>query len=106
MTDNVTAAMANLELSRELYSEEHRQQFYADYQAALDVERTTYEDLETHWRSNPEKWKFWRRASVPWKKVESELNQRYQNAHMGLGRLMKAHPLLVEVFDHKHYPLI
>lgn len=34
MSEEATAAMTNLELSRELYTEDQRNQFYTDYQAA------------------------------------------------------------------------
>ncbi|WP_432780655.1 hypothetical protein QZH44_29800 (plasmid) [Pseudomonas corrugata] len=97
--------MANLELSRELYSDNQRKQFYADFQAALNAEKTSFRALKAHWRNGPAWWEFWKRAPSEWKQAERRLVDGYSQACKTLRDLKESYPLLVDVFYRKHQPL-
>lgn len=106
MSVSSNSAMVNLELSRELYSDDQRKQFYSEFQAALNAERSAYRAFNRHLRTNPAKWKFWKRAPLEWKQTEKRLADEYIQACLTLNKLKKSYPLLVDVFYYKHEPLL
>lgn len=105
MSESSNSAMVNLELSRELYSDDQRKQFYAEFQAALNAEKTSFRTLEAHWRNNPARWKFWKRPPSDWRLAEKRLKDGYIQACTTLRDLKESYPLLVDVFYYKHQPL-
>lgn len=65
MTVEATAVMTNLELSRELYPEDQRRQFYAVYQEARSAASAASD--EYYELDDPRGWKFWQRPNAEWK---------------------------------------
>ena len=99
------AALANLELSRELYTEEQRTQFYTDLQAAINAEHTAYQALCDHSGTYPVGWKFWQKAPAEWKSKHDGLRNGYADACVAASGMQEAHPLLARVFSQKWQPL-
>ncbi|WP_223508726.1 MULTISPECIES: hypothetical protein [unclassified Pseudomonas] len=103
MSEEATAAMTNLELCRELYTEDQRRKFYADYQAARCANEAAFEaycELD-----DPRGWKFWQRPPTDWNAKQEKLMEAYQQARRAVITLEHAHPLLVKVYLHKGHPI-
>lgn len=104
MSEEATAAMTNLELSRELYTEDQRNQFYTDYQAARCAAKEAYD--EYFGLDDPRGWKFWQRPTADWKAKQEKLLESYRQAHMAVKTMEQEHPLLVQVYMHKSRPIL
>lgn len=61
--------------------------FVSEFHAALNAEKTTFQALDTHWQSNPVKWKFWRRPPAEWTQAEAQLKEDYTQACLALSHL-------------------
>jgi len=105
MSDEATEALANLELSRELYSEAQRNQFYIDYQQSLENERLAEQNYDNHWKTNPTGWKFWKRAPASWDEELRRLMKFYRDANHAKQKVEAAHPLLVKIYWFKYQPV-
>ena len=103
MSEVATAAMTNLELSRELYTEDQRRQFYADYQAARNAEAASNDAFIKH--ANLRGWKLWKGPTADWKETNEQLVKSYRQARITVKAMEQGHPLLVKVYMHKGYPI-
>jgi len=104
MSKLATAAMTNLELSRELYTEDQRRQFYADYQAARYAAAASNDACIKH--ANLRGWKLWKGPTADWKEKNEQLLKSYRQAHITVKTMEQEHPLLVQVYMHKRNPIL
>jgi hypothetical protein len=101
MSEEATAAMANLELCRELYTEDQRRQFYSDYHGARYAEAASNDAYIEH--ANRRGWKLW--PSAGWREKNQQLVTSCRQARMTVKAMEQGHPLLVKVYLHKAYPI-
>ncbi|MEG0869474.1 MAG: hypothetical protein RSG77_20855 [Hafnia sp.] len=99
------AALVNLELSRELYTDDQRKQFFAEFQAAIDARLAAFKAIKAHRRNKPDKWKIWKRSPAEWRQASAKLKQAYSQECWTLIHLKNSHPLLVKIFSYKTEPL-
>lgn len=105
MSEEAAEALANLELGRELYTEPQRNQFYTDFQIALENVRLAQRTSSIHWETNPIGWKFWQSPPAAWKEEARRLLKVCRDATRAQEQLEKAHPLLVKTFWFKYQPV-
>ena len=65
-------------------------QFTSEFHTALNAEKAAFRALDSHWQSNPVKWKFWKRPPAEWKQIESKLTEDYKLACLTLRSLKNA----------------
>lgn len=102
----MNAALANLELVRELYTVDQRNEFFKDYPAALNIRRDTQNALITHLRADPVGWKFWKKRPAEYVERKLELANDHLNACELVAKLRKSHPLLVKIYSYKSEPVV
>lgn len=105
MSEESQEALANLELSRELYSEAVRSQFYADYQQVINAVRQAERVANKYVRTDPVGWKFWKRAPAVWTEEHRKLRKQYRKAVNARKQLEVSYPLLVKIFFYRYEPL-
>lgn len=103
MSEEATAAMANLELCRELYSENQRNQFYTDFRAARCAAEAALKQLYD--LAEPEGRRFWQRPPAVWKEKRELLMAAHREARKVVYTMEQQHPLLVRVYMHKFFPI-
>ncbi|GAB0078631.1 hypothetical protein I4I80_02610 [Pseudomonas syringae pv. tomato] len=103
MKEEATAAMANLELCRELYPEEQRRQFYAVYQEARMAAKAAADELFS--LEDPRGWRFWQRPKQDWLWKRNKLDEAFRKARLIVQKLEEQHPLLAKVFIHRGNPV-
>lgn len=103
MSEEATAVMVNLELCRELYSGEQRNQFYADYTAARCAVDAAFKELYD--LGEPIGRRFWQRPPPAWKEKRDHLLKANRKARKVVEKMERQHPLLVRVYMHKFFPV-
>lgn len=103
MKEEATAALANLELCRELYPEDQRRQFYSVYQEARLAAKAAADELFTF--DDPRGWRFWQRPKPDWLEKMNKLHEAFRKARLVVQKLEQQHPLLAKVFMHRGHPI-